>query len=168
MCGRHLSYTKLCYRDVNGVEHEVPSNSNGRTTWEYCDDDGIARTTDSVTSARPTYSGLYTFPGTTDRITALKAALTEFAQAVANETDSFGKVDNRVSIVGFSSSGYNNTELLTHTERNITGSSTNGWQKSTCDNNVTEYYGKGLVDSTNGTAGTVNTKITRAITLLQA
>ena len=103
MYGRHLSYTKLCYRDVNGVEHEVPSNSNGRTTWEYCDDDGIARTTDSVTSARPTYSGLYTFAGTTDRITALKAALNEFAGAVANETDDFGAVDNRISIVGFSS-----------------------------------------------------------------
>ncbi len=168
MYGRHLSYTKLCYRDVNGVEHEVASNSNGRTTWEYCDDDGLARTTDSVTSARPTYSGLYTFSGTTDRITALKAALTEFAQAVANETDDFGKVDNRVSIVGFSSTGYNNTELLTHTERNITGTSTNGWQKNTCDGNVSEYYGKGLVGATDGNAGTVNAKITRAITAITA
>ena len=168
MYGRHLSYTKLCYRDVNGVEHEVPSNSNGRTTWEYCDDDGIARTTDSVISARPTYSGLYTFDGTTDRITALKAALNEFAGAVANETDDFGAVDNRISIVGFSSSGYNNTELLTHTERDISAGSTNGWQKGTCDNNVSEYYGKALVGSTDGNVGTVNPKITNAITAITA
>lgn len=168
MYGRHLSYTKLCYRDVNGVEHEVASNSNGRTNWEYCDDDGIARTTDSVTSARPTYSGLYTFSGTTDRITALKAALNEFAGAVANETDDFGAVDNRISIVGFSSSGYNNTELLTHTERDINSGSTNGWQKDTCDNNVSEYYGKGLVGSTDGNVGTVNPKITNAITAITA
>ena len=168
MYGRHLSYTKLCYRDVNGVEHTLPSNQSGQTVWEYCDDDGIARTTNSVTSARPTYSGLYTFPTQTDRITALKAALNEFAQAVANEEDDFGPVDNRVSIVGFSSSGYNNTELLTHTERNITGTSTNGWQKSTCDGNVSEYYGKGLVGATDGNAGTVNAKITRAITAITA
>ena len=168
MYGRHLSYIKLCYRDVNGVEHEVASNSNGRTTWEYCDDNGLARTTDSVKSARPTYSGLYTFSGTTDRITALKAALNEFAGAVANETDDFGAVDNRVSIVGFSSSGYNNTELLTHTERDISSGSTNGWQKDNCDGNASEYYGKGLVGATNGNVGTVNPKITNAITAITA
>ncbi len=168
MYGRHLSYTKLCYRDVDGVEHTLPSNQSGQEVWEYCDDNGIARTTDSVTSARPTYSGLYTFPTNTDRISALKAALTEFAQAVANEQDTFGAVDNRVSIVGFSSSGYNNTELLTHTERDISSGSTNGWQKSTCDNNASEYYGKGLVGSTNGNVGTVNPKITRAITAITA
>lgn len=168
MYGRHLSYTKLCYRDVKGEEHTLPSNQSGQTVWEYCDDDGVARTTDSVTSARPTYSGLYTFPTNTDRISALKAALTEFAQAVANEQDTFGAVDNRVSIVGFSSSGYNNTELLTHTERDISSGSTNGWQKSTCDNNASEYYGKGLVGSTNGNVGTVNPKITRAITAITA
>ena len=168
MYGRHLSYTKLCYRDVNGVEHEVASNSNGRTTWEYCDDNGIARTTNSVTSARPTYSGLYTFPGTTDRITALKAALNEFAGAVANETDDFGAVDNRVSIVGFSSPNYSNTELLTHTERDISSGSTNGWQKDTCDGNASEYYGKGLVGSTDGNVGTVNPKIENAIKAITA
>ena len=184
MYGRHLSYTKLCYRDVNGVEHTLPSNQSGQTVWEYCDDDGYARTTNSVTSNRPTYSGLYTFPTQTDRITALKAALNEFAQAVANEEDDFGAVDNRVSIVGFSStsssavhdpsgspnySNYNyNTELLTHTERDITGTSTNGWQKSTCDGNVSEYYGKGLVGATNGSVGTVNSKISRAITAITA
>lgn len=168
MYGRHLSYTKLCYRDVNGVEHEVASNSNGRTTWEYCDDNGLARTTDSVTSARPTYSGLYTFADTTDRITALKAALNEFAGAVANETDNFGAVDNRISIVGFSSPDYSNTELLTHTERDISSGSTNGWQQGTCDGNASEYYGKALVGSTDGNVGTVNPKIINAINAITA
>ena len=168
MYGRHLSYTKLCYRDVKGEEHTLPSNQSGQTVWEYCDDNGIARTTDSVTSARPTYNGLYTFPGTTDRITALKAALNEFAGAVANETDDFGAVDNRISIVGFSSPNYSNTELLTHTERDISSGSTNGWQKGTCDNNVSEYYGKALVGSTDGNVGTVNPKITNAITAITA
>lgn len=168
MYGRHLSYTKLCYRDVDGVEHTLPSNQSGQTVWEYCDDNGIARTTDSVTSARPTYNDLYTFPGTTDRITALKAALNEFAGAVANETDDFGAVDNRISIVGFSSPNYSNTELLTHTERDISSGSTNGWQKGTCDNNVSEYYGKALVGSTDGNVGTVNPKIINAINAITA
>ena len=163
MYGRHLSYTKLCYRDVNGVEHEVPSNSNGRTTWEYCDDNGIARTTDSVTSARPTYSGLYTFAGTTDRITALKAALTQFADAVSKETDSFGAVNNRISIVGFSSSGYNNTELLTG--ETLTVSNNNGVQKDSATNSD---YATALVGATNGTVGTVNPKITAAINAITA
>ena len=166
MYDRHVAYTKLCYRDANGVIHEVPSNTQGRTTWEFCDADNHAIV--SQTGARPTYSGLYQFPGTTDRLSALKEALQEFSQKVADETDSFGKVDNRISIVGFSSPGYNNTELLTHTDRDISNSSTDGWQKSTCDDNTSEYYGKGLVDSTNGTAGTVNPKITNAISAITA
>lgn len=183
MYTRHLGYNKLCYRDVNGVEHEVPSNANGgQTTWEYCDSDGYARSGEASNSARPTYSGLYTYQTTTDRLTALKAALNEFALAVAKETDDFGAVDNRISIVGFSSTNsstthdpdyrtnrnYNNTELLTHIERDIDSSSTNGWQKAECDNNVSEYYGKGLVGATNGTIGTVNSKITNAIRAITA
>ena len=181
MYSRHLGYTKLCYRDVNGVEHEVPSNYNNQTTWEYCDDDGNARSAQAANSARPTYSGLYKFPQNIDRLTALKAALNEFAQAVAQETDDFGKVDNKVSIVGFSSTSsstthdpdshinynYNNTELLTHTQRDVSNS--NGWQKSTCDSNASEYYAKALVDSASegqGENAVVNPKITQAINAL--
>lgn len=168
MYGRHLSYTKLCYRDIDGVEYEVPSNTNnGQTTWEFCDDNGYARSAQAADSARPTYSGLYTFSGTTTRIAALKAALNEFAEAVANETDYYGSVDNRISIVGFSSSGYSNTEVLTKTDESLP-STYNGWQKATADGNVSEYYGKALVDSTNGTVGTVNGKITSAINALTA
>ena len=184
MYDRHVGYTKLAYRDVNGVEHVVASNQNGQTTWEFCDDDGIARSQQAADSARPTYSGLYTFPTNDERITALKAALNEFAQAVANEEDDFGAVDNRVSIVGFSGtsssvahdpsgspnySNYNyNTELLTHTDRNIANNSTNGWQKSECDSSISEFYGKALVGATNGSVGTVNSKISRAITAITA
>ncbi|MBQ3263139.1 MAG: hypothetical protein IJH52_08185 [Oscillospiraceae bacterium] len=187
MYDRNVGYTKLCYRDVNGDVYEVPSNQNGgQSSWEYCQvvNDQVQAITTNDGSTRPTYSGLYTFPTTTTRLAALKAALTEFADAVSKETDSFGPVDNRVSIVGFSStnrsvvhdpsgspnySNYNyNTELLTHTERDISSGSTNGWQKNTCDGSVSEYYGKALVGATNGTVGTVNPKIERAIDAITA
>lgn len=175
MYDRKVGYTKLCYRDINGVEHEVPSNQNGRTTWEYCQvsNGEVQAITTYDGSTRPTYSGLYTYNDHVDRVTALKGALNEFAEAVAKETDDFGKVDNRISIVGFSSPGYNNTELLTHTERDISGGSwlssgSDGWQKSTCDNNASEYYGKALVAPTDGNVGTVNPKIENAIKAITA
>ena len=166
MYDRKVGYIKLCYRDINGVEHELPSDQNsGQTTWEFCNSSGQAITTNSG-STRPTYSGLYTFSGTTTRLAALKVALNQFAQAVADETDSFGSVDNKISIMGFSSSGYNNTELLTGD--NVTISGTNGVQKSVADKNVDTYYGTALVDSTDGNVGTINSKITDAITALTA
>ncbi len=166
MYDRKVGYIKLCYRDINGVEHELPSNQNsGQTTWEFCNSSGQAITTNSG-STRPTYSGLYTFSGTTTRLAALKVALNQFAQAVADETDSFGSVDNKISIMGFSSSDYNNTELLTGD--NVTISGTNGVQKSVADKNVDTYYGTALVDSTDGNVGTINSKITDAITALTA
>ena len=63
------------------------------------------------------YSGLYTASGKESRLAALKSALNSFASAVANEEDDFGPVDNKVSIVGFSSPGYSNTELLTQKQQ---------------------------------------------------
>lgn len=166
MYKRHIGYTELRYRDVNGVEHTVPA-SNGNSTWEYCNSSGQAKTTASG-STRPTYTGLYKGSGKITRLQALKNALTEFATAVANEKDDYNDpVDNRIAIVGFSSNGYNNTEVLTNTDSNLP-SERNGWQKSTADSNQQEYYGKALVDSTNGTAGDVNDKITAAINALTA
>lgn len=184
MYERHVAYTKLCYRDVNGVEHVLPSNqNNGQSTWEYCDDDGLARSEQEADSARPTYSNLYTFDTTQRRIEALQAALTEFALAVANETDSYGHVDNKVSIVGFSGGGestYKNTELLTGETFDIQkgdrfpsysngysadGYNYNGIMKSAATD--ADYAGA-LVDSTNGTVGKVNTKITAAINAITA
>ena len=162
---RHVGYTELRYRDVDGVEHTVPA-SNGSSTWEYCNSSSQAITTYDG-STRPTYSGLYTESGTNkSRLSALKEALNQFADAVANETDSFGSVDNKISIMGFSSSGYNNTELLTGD--NVTISSNNGVQKATADNNESYYYGTALVDSTDGNVGTVNSQITDAIDAITA
>ena len=174
MYGRHLSYTKLCYRDVNGVEHEVPSNNAGRTTWEYCDDDGYARSTQDVNSARPTYSNLYTFDSNIRRIEALQAALGQFAQAVAEEADTFGPVDNKVSIVGFSGGGentYQNTELLTGStftiQRGSRIPSNSGYSSDGYNHNgilksqaTSADYAGALVDSTNGSVGVVNGEIT--------
>ena len=160
---KHVGYTKLCYRDINGVEHTLPNDTSA--PWEYCNHLGQALNSENGT--RPTYSGLYTEKGSNiSRLAALKEALKQFATEVANETDYYGAVDNKVSIVGFSSSGYNNTELLTGD--NVTISSNNGVQKSTADSNEAYYYGTALVESTNGNAGTVNPKITDAINALTA
>lgn len=165
MYERHVGYTELKYRDVNGVEHTLAA-TNGQSQWEFCNADGNVITTNDG-STRPTYTGLYEASGTTTRLAALKNALDDFAQAVANETDSSGIVDNKIAIVGFSSDGYNNTEVLTKTDANLP-SSTNGWQKATADGNVSEYYGKALVDATDGNAGTVNSKVSDAIDALTA
>lgn len=161
---RYMGYTELCYQDAEGEEHVINSTGNVGTA-QYCDSNTNALT--SETGQRMQYSGLYTASGMETRLAALKSALNSFASAVANEEDDFGAVDNRVSIVGFSSPGYSNTELLTHTERNVSGN--NGWQKNTCDGNVSEYYGKGLVPVTqDNSAGTVNQKVTDAIGAITA
>lgn len=162
MYKRHIGYTELRYRDVNGVEHTVPA-SNGNSTWEYCNSSGQAKTTASG-STRPTYTGLYKGSGKITRLQALKNALTEFATAVANEKDDYNDpVDNRIAIVGFSSNGYNNTELLTGT--NLTINNKNGKQKSDAG---TSDYATALVSATSGTAGDVNGKVTEAIEALTA
>lgn len=46
------------------------------------------------------------------RLDALKTAATNFVNQIAQKADAEG-VDHRIAIVGFSSDGYNNTELLT-------------------------------------------------------
>ena len=165
MYERKVGYDELRYRDVNGVEHTLAA-TNGQSQWEFCNANGQALTSHDGTN-RPTYTGLNQASGTTTRLAALKNALDDFAQAVSEETDSDGAVNNKIAIVGFSSPGYNNTEVLTNTDRNLP-SANNGWQKTTADGNVPEYYGKALVDSTNGTAGEVNTKISAAIDALTA
>ena len=167
MFARYMGYTELCYQDVEGVEHVIPT-TNGTQTTQYCDTSSAHNAiTDYQNGQRMQYSGLYTASGMESRLAALKSALNSFASAVANEEDDFGPVDNKVSIVGFSSPGYSNTELLTHTERNVSGN--NGWQKNTCDGNVSEYYGKGLVPVIAGdSAGTVNQKVTAAIGAITA
>ena len=179
MYDRHVGYTKLCYRDINGEEHEVKSNSNQQSKWEFCNDDGQAL--DGQEGTRPTYSGLYTFSNNERRIDALQYALREFAQAVANEYDDFGAVDNRVSIIGFSSgeSKYANTELLTGStfdiERGSSIPSSSGYSADGYNHNgklksqaTTADYAGALVDATNGTIGSTNSKITNAINAITA
>ena len=175
MYDRKVGYTELRYRDVNGVEHTLEAQ-NGGSTWEFCNANGQA-TTSQDGSTRPRYSGLYTASGTQTRLQTLKTALTQFANAVAQESD--GKtnpvVDNRIAIVGFSSDGYNNTELLTSTDSDfrITTDSQgnyNGIQKSTADaaSDNGHWYKSALVSASNGTVGQVNTDITDAIDALGA
>ena len=169
MYDRKVGYTKLCYRDMNGVEHTL-SASNGQSTWEFCNDSSQALTA-AGSSTRPSYTGLYEPSGYMSRLEALKDALTQFAKAVANETDDVTAaenkaVDNKIAIVGFSSptySTYNNTELLTG--ENLTISNKNGVR---IDNATDADYKTALVSASNGTAGTVNSKITDAIDALSA
>ena len=187
MYDRHVGYTKLAYRDVNGTEHFLKATT-GQETFEFCNDDGVALT--SQTGNQPTYSGLYEATGYQTRLEALQNALTEFAEAVAAEKNSDGSpVDNKIAIVGFSSPGFNNTELLTNENASInfnanwtspSGSSSSqysdngkahdGVQKATADNNVS-YYKDALVSAyeTNADSTTkVNQKVTDGIHALTA
>lgn len=115
---RLVGYNSLWYRDSEGEEHVVPTR-NGMESTTYCNRDGDIAVTSPNGSIRMTYSGLYQGVGNKRRLDELGTALNAFAEAVANETDSFGPVDNKVAIVGFSSENsgssnkYNNTEVLT-------------------------------------------------------
>ena len=162
MYERFLSYNKLCYRDINGVEH-VLSATNGQSSWEYCNDEGQAVSAQDANSARPVFKDLYEADGTISRLDALKTALRQFATAVSLEKDDFGPVDNSIAVVGFSSPGYNNTELLTG--ENLVVRNNNGIQKN---NASTNDYSTALVSATNGNIGTTNPKITDAINALTA
>lgn len=203
MYKRWLGYTKLCYRDANGVEHTLTSDS-GLTEAEYCNAEKQAITTYNG-STRMTYSGLYASSGTkVTRLKALETALNGFVDAVANEEDSFGAVDNRIAIVGFSSKNgtnnkYNNTELFTGVTIDSSSSgysfsestyyfpykganyatATSGSSGATNYNGPQYYsysssagynvqvtnsdYANALVSANNGTVGTVNSDLTKAI-----
>lgn len=109
---RNIGYTGLYYRDINGVE-QVVETMDGFETTEYCDSAKNAMTANTG-GTRMNYDNLYVPSDTKRRRDSLEDALNAFAQTVANETDDInGLVDNKVAIVGFSSSGYNNTEVLT-------------------------------------------------------
>ncbi len=122
MYKRHVGYTKLCYRDINGEVHTIATTdaTGNLLSTEYCDASGNATTTKEA-GTRMLYTGLYRpaeSNGTTTRLAALKDALTAFATRLANEKNSDGEyVDNRVAIVGFAeaNNSSNNTEILTQT-----------------------------------------------------
>ena len=115
MYNRHVGYTGLCYRDNNGEIHHISSDSN-LTSTEYCDSDGNATTSNDM-STRMYYSGLVKGTQFETRLDTLTTALQAFAKTLQNDYDSYGLVDNRVAIVGFSSenegTNYNNMEVLT-------------------------------------------------------
>ena len=119
MYDRHIGYTGLYYRDINGVEHALQT-VDGKTKAEFCNDSGNNAWTTQEGSTRMRYAGLEIASGTAKRLDALDTALNAFAEEVANETDEVhGSVDNKIAIVGFSSKNdgtnyrFNNTEVLT-------------------------------------------------------
>lgn len=122
MYKRHVGYTKLCYRDINGEIHTIPTTdaTGNKLSAEYCDGAGNALTSRDG-NTRMLYTGLYTpneVNGTTTRLSSLKEALNAFATKLANEKNGDGTyVDNRVAIVGFAeeNNSSNNTEILTNT-----------------------------------------------------
>lgn len=158
---RHVGYTRLVYRDDDGVLHDVPSKA-GVTTAEFCNGSGQA-TVDQDGTTRMEYSGLLELKTDESRLASLKTALQAFAKTLEKDEDSFGLVDNRVAIVGFSSSGYNNTELLTG--ENLTIRNNNGVQMTNATSND---YATALVSSLNSAQDGVNPKITAAINALTA
>lgn len=165
---RHVGYNALAYRDSNGNEHIIDST-------DYCNKNGEA-TRDNKgenTFRMETYNEeplvLYQAKGRLEtRLEATKNALTAFAEKVASQKDknidgTETPVDHRIAIVGFSSSGYNNTELLTG--ENLTISGTNGTQKNAAGNSD---YATALIPARANDQGAVNSKITDAITALTA
>lgn len=181
---RHIGYTELCYKDLNG-EEQVITTTSGKDATQWC---GAPETvngkerynalTEYENGQRMQYDDLYVDGGTHTRLEALQTALTEFADTIANETDSFGAVDNRISIVGFSSDGFNNNELLTNTADGFSVEQTswtnyNGSSHYSLDgyahdgiqygDATSDDYAKALVNATNGNVGTVNPAITEAI-----
>lgn len=118
----------LAYRDENGVEHRLVnatySDANGRAVGGECLEENNGEPIlgdDAKTSNDDVYWNgvLYEAPGNRSevRLESLYDALNVFVDEISNQTDSYGKVDNRIAIVGFSSpasaGNYNNTELLT-------------------------------------------------------
>ena len=175
MYTRHVGYTKLSYRDVNGVEHVINPTS-GPAVAEYCDSDGNAVTTQGG-STRMNYNKLYTTTGKEQRLDSLKKALTQFVEAVASESDTkngggnVSAVDNRIAIVGFSSdtnttNRYDNTEILTG--ETFTAGYNNGVQMVDAEEN---HYATALISATDGTGigkDHVNSKLTAAINAITA
>lgn len=116
----HVGYNQLCYKDSNGKEHKLINT-------RFCDSAGnpvVDSGEDAVGSdnTEATWNGkLYTVkkdsnnqPQTETRLAALNHSLKAFIDKVANEEDEYNHktVDHRIAIVGFSSDGYDNNEIL--------------------------------------------------------
>lgn len=154
---RVVAPVMLCYRDINGEEHVLQTTS-GKTTTEFgsVDRNGNLYATQTLNgTSRMQYNGLYTANASgakVKRLDALSVALNQFAQAVAEETDTFGAVDNRIAIVGFSSEGYKNTEILTGSD---IGYENNGSSFSE-GSYYFPYKGQNYENATTGNYGATN------------
>lgn len=229
---RRMGYTMLCYQDADGAEHLVETtagvsstnfmNSSSSTSVPSSFPSSYYSVTSVNGTTRMLYntssSNIYKATGNNTRLDVLSNALNQFAQSVANERDTYGPVDNKIAIVGFSSANdgtnYNNTEVLTGNTIDTTqtganysngssgyyyfpyygenytpvsystsGTATNyngpqyysytgytstGSSKGYSVQVDTSAYRNALVSATDGTVGTVNDNITKAIKSISA
>lgn len=156
----HVGYNSLAYRDAEGEEHIISHTDYCNANDEPTNDkEGTIAFSDSSLT-------LYEATGTKlTRLEAVQNALNEFVSTVASQTDDSGVVDHRVAIVGFSSDGFNNNELLTNTYNNFSVNHTAAWtnengsahyssngyahdgvQKASADS-TTAYYGNALISA---------------------
>lgn len=130
--------------DGNGPVYYATTTSEYTYTYTYTDKAGNLQTIGTSTGAntQPTDFTLYErySTGSVTRLSALKTAVTNFANSVAekaagkdgNITTTEDNINHRIALVGFSSPDYNNTELLTGSAINQgdwkgTNISTGGW-----------------------------------------
>ena len=135
--GRNSYHTT--YTEVNSISNSTTyyiKNGSGYTEVKYCN--GKNHTTGACSGGPGWYTGVYrwdhtpenkitpkdsTHPNGTQfferseeacssRLSALKKAVTTFVDQVSKEATE-NNVDHRIAIVGFSSDGFDNTELLT-------------------------------------------------------
>lgn len=135
--GRNSYHTT--YTEVNSISNSTTyyiKNGSGYTEVKYCN--GKNHTTGACSGGPGWYTGVYRWDHTPEnkitpkdsnhpngtqfferseeacssRLSALKKAVTTFVDQVSKEARE-NNVDHRIAIVGFSSDGYDNTELLT-------------------------------------------------------
>ena len=105
--------------------YSAVDTTNTVYTYTYTDKDGVPQTIGTSTGAdtQPTDFTLYErySTGSVTRLSALKTAVTNFANSVAEKAagkdgdiaTTEDNINHRIALVGFSSPDYNNTELLT-------------------------------------------------------
>lgn len=164
---RHNNYSQLAYRDDNGVEHLLIDatycNSSGTPVGGACDENGKPSGNHLSTEEAYWHGTLYTAQGTTTRLNALKAAMTEFVTTVSTQENEDGsRPDHRVAIVGFAGEDSSNTELLTGLNVNTSANNKTGIRYNSLNDS---YYKEALLDVTDNNQ---LTKLNNAIQALDA
>lgn len=149
---RHNDYSQLAYRDDNGVEHLLIDatycNSNGTPIGGACGANGVPSQNHTSTTEAYWNGTLYTASGMTTRLNALKAAMNEFINTVADQQNEDGsKPNHRVAIVGFAGEDSNNTELLTGINLDTSASNKTGYRYFR-NETTTQRYKEALLDVT--------------------